>query len=66
MNTGKPINAFALIWGMLALVGGQSLAYADMRCGTALVTQGNSTYEVQSKCGPPAHREVIPAAPDLG
>jgi hypothetical protein len=40
-----------------------SFAYADMRCGTGLVAEGDSTYEVQRKCGTPAHREVFPANP---
>lgn len=40
-----------------------SFAYADMRCGTGLVAEGDSTYEVQRKCGAPAQREVIPANP---
>lgn len=38
-------------------------ANADMRCGTGLIAEGASRYEVQKKCGPPAHREAIPADP---
>lgn len=40
-----------------------NLASADMRCGTGLISEGDSTYDVQEKCGSPAHREVIPADP---
>lgn len=39
-----------------------SQAFADMRCGTNLVSEGESTFEVKKKCGEPANREVIPAA----
>lgn len=47
----------------MALATFQGTAYADMRCGTNLVSEGASTYEVRKKCGLPAHREVMPAAP---
>jgi hypothetical protein len=53
---------FRIVFGHSFLAGFQSPSYADMRCGTTLVAEGNSTYEVQTKCGPPTHREVIPAA----
>jgi hypothetical protein len=34
-----------------------------MRCGSGLISEGDSTFEVLRKCGEPVHREVIPAAP---
>ncbi|WP_213881507.1 DUF2845 domain-containing protein [Pseudomonas sp. dw_358] len=41
-------------------------ASAAMRCNSTLVSEGDSTFEVQRKCGAPANREVIPAAPVTG
>lgn len=55
-------HARRLLVAGYAVLGVQSLAQADLRCGTALVSEGASTYAVQKKCGPPVHREVIPAA----
>ena len=38
----------------LSICGGVSIAHADgMRCGTKLVSDGDSTFEVRSTCGDP-------------
>lgn len=37
--------------------------YADMRCKSGLVSEGDLTEEVKSKCGEPKSRKLIPAAP---
>lgn len=47
--------------GFITLAVLQVPAHADMRCGTSLISEGDSTFEVLRKCGEPAHREVIPA-----
>jgi hypothetical protein len=59
-------QARPLLAAGIALAGFQGVACADMRCGTALVAEGASTYDVRTKCGPPAQRDVIPAAPGAG
>lgn len=46
---------------LLTLMLFQNHAFADMRCGTNLVSEGESTYDVKRKCGEPNAREVIPA-----
>ena len=57
-------RSLAVVVGVI-LLSIHSLASADMRCGTGLISEGDSTYEVQKKCGPPSHREAIPAEPNL-
>ncbi|WP_349238737.1 DUF2845 domain-containing protein [Pseudomonas syringae] len=47
----------------LALMSFQNHAFADMRCGTSLVSEGDSTHDVKRKCGEPSTREIIPATP---
>lgn len=35
-------------------------AQADtMRCGSNLVSSGDRSFEVERKCGPPVHRDVV-------
>lgn len=38
-------------------------AHASMRCDKGIISEEDSTYEVETKCGPPSYKEVIPAAP---
>ncbi|TWH77380.1 uncharacterized protein DUF2845 [Azomonas agilis] len=51
----KPIQLLSLALALLS-----PLTYADsMRCGNQLVTAGDRGFEVERKCGPPEHREVV-------
>jgi len=31
----------------------------SLRCGSALVNLGDRAFEVEAKCGPPAHRDLV-------
>lgn len=49
----------------LALVGALLGLYCTpvqaetLRCGSALVSTGDRAFEVERKCGPPVHRDVV-------
>ncbi|WP_426119921.1 DUF2845 domain-containing protein [Pseudomonas sp. DSP3-2-2] len=45
----------------LAMIAGQSSAFADMRCNTGLVSEGDTTSDVERQCGTPSDRQIIPA-----
>lgn len=36
-----------------------SLLADTMRCGSSLVSTGDRAFEVERKCGPPTHRDVV-------
>ncbi len=42
------------------------VAEASMRCGTALIYEGERSVEVLRKCGEPDQREVTPPSSQLG
>ena len=39
-------------------------AQATMRCGSEIINEGNTTFEVLRKCGEPKNREVISPTAD--
>jgi len=63
MEMGQPrTTRHLLCWLPLALLAVHAGAFADMRCNTGLVSEGDSTVQVERQCGAPANRQVIPAA----
>ncbi|WP_076017633.1 DUF2845 domain-containing protein [Pseudomonas sp. ATCC PTA-122608] len=59
-HSGKGLYlAFSLA---LAMMAGQSSAFADMRCSTSLISEGDTSSDVERQCGAPSDRQIIPAA----
>jgi len=44
---------YGVLAGLAVALGADASVADGMRCGTRLVSQGDSTYEVKSRCGPP-------------
>ncbi|MGL4316967.1 MAG: DUF2845 domain-containing protein [Pseudomonas sp.] len=42
----------------LLLASGMALA-STLRCGSNLISEGDRAFEVEKKCGPPAHRDLV-------
>lgn len=47
-----------LMFTALALASAMAEA-GTMRCGSKLINEGDRAFEVESKCGQPAHRDLV-------
>lgn len=53
------MKSLPLLTGALLLCSGAVHADDTMRCGSALVSVGDRQWEVEQKCGAPAHRDEV-------
>ena len=60
MKKLKPYSAAVAFFLTLVSIGAQ----ATMRCGSEIINEGNTTFEVLRKCGEPKNREVISPVAD--
>ena len=48
-----------LLTAVLLDLGATTVQADTLRCGSALVSTGDRAFEVERKCGPPAHRDLV-------
>lgn len=46
-------------WGIPLLLAGALAQASTLRCGSNLVSEGDRAFEVEKKCGAPAHRDLV-------
>jgi hypothetical protein len=59
----KNLKTSLLVSSLLLTLSSVS-AQATMRCGSEIINEGNTTFEVIRKCGEPTNREIINPAAD--
>ena len=58
-GSNRMILTRLLLAGALLGLYPTSLLADTMRCGSTLVSTGDRAFEVERKCGPPTHRDVV-------
>jgi hypothetical protein len=54
----KLLNPVAIIFGLVVLIFFNTLPAHAFRCGTRLISVGDSKFRVLSKCGDPTHIDI--------